>query len=324
MTHSPVPGVTLKTTTANTIHMRYAEAGSGPLVLFCHGWPESWYSWRHQLRALSEAGFRAVAPDMRGYGGTQAPEPIDQYTLFHLVGDMAELVKALGETKAVIVGHDWGAPVAWHAALWRPDLFTAVCAMSVPYAPPGYVDILSALEKLGINDFYLQYFQKPGVAEAELQQDTRGALRRLYYTAGGEMTEKDKGFGRLTGGALLSNTVDPGKLPDWLSNADLDYYAGEFARAGFRGGLNWYRNLRRNWELSGPWRGQPIRQPSLFIAGSRDGVLRFPAAKSQLDAYPKTLPGLRGSHILDGAGHWVQQERAAEVNRLLIEFLKGL
>lgn len=324
MTNSPVPGVTLKTTTANTIHMRYAEAGSGPLVLFCHGWPESWYSWRHQLQAVSAAGFRAVAPDMRGYGGTQSPEPIDQYTLFHLVGDMAELVKALGETKAVIVGHDWGAPVAWHAALWRPDLFTAVSAMSVPYAPPGYVDILSALEKLGIDNFYLQYFQKPGVAEAELQQDIRGTLRKLYYTAGGEMLEKDKGFGRLTGGTLLANTVDPETLPAWLSDADLDYYAGEFARAGFRGGLNWYRNLRRNWELSGPWRGQPIRQPSQFIAGSRDGVLRFPAAKSQLDAYPKTLPGLRGSHILEGAGHWVQQERAADVNRLLIEFLKGL
>lgn len=324
MTNSPVPGVTLKTTTANNIHMRYAEAGSGPLVLFCHGWPESWYSWRHQLQAVSAAGFRAVAPDMRGYGGTQSPEPIDQYTLYHLVGDMAELVKALGETKAVIVGHDWGAPVAWHAALWRPDLFTAVSAMSVPYAPPGYIDILSALEKHGIDNFYLQYFQKPGVAEAELQQDIRGALRKLYFTAGGEMMEKDKGFGRLTGGTLLANTVDPEKLPAWLSDADLDYYAGEFARAGFRGGLNWYRNLRRNWELSGPWRGQPIRQPSQFIAGSRDGVLRFPAAASQLEAYPKTLPGLRGSHILDGAGHWVQQERAADVNRLLIDFLKGL
>lgn len=324
MTESPVAGVTLKTTNANNIHMRYAEAGSGPLVLFCHGWPESWYSWRHQLQAVSAAGFRAVAPDMRGYGSTQAPDAIDQYTLFHLVGDMAELVKALGETRAVIVGHDWGAPVAWHAALWRPDLFIAVSAMSVPYSPPGHVDILTALEKLGIKDFYLQYFQKPDVPEAELQQDVRGALRRLYFTAGGEMEQKDKGFARLTDGTLLSNTVDPEKLPAWLSDADLDYYAGEFSRAGFRGGLNWYRNLRRNWELSGPWRGRPIRQPSQFIAGSRDGVLRFPAAKSQIEAYSTTLPGLRGSHILEGAGHWVQQERPADVNKLLIEFLKGL
>lgn len=321
---SPVTGVRLKTVTANNIHMRYAEIGSGPLVLFCHGWPESWYSWRHQLVAVSAAGFRCVAPDMRGYGGTEAPEPIDQYTLLHLVGDMAELTKALGESRAFIVGHDWGAPVAWHAALWRPDLFPAVCAMSVPYAPPGYIDILTALDKLGIHDFYLQYFQKPGVPEAELQQDIKGALRRLYYTASGDFTEQGKGFARLPAGTLLGNTADPTTLPAWLQSADLDYYAQEFARAGFRGGLNWYRNLRRNWELAAPWRGQPIRQPSLFIAGSRDGVLKFPAAQAQLDAYPKTLPGLRGSHIIDGAGHWVQQERSDEVNRLLIAFLKGL
>lgn len=324
MSDSPVPGVTLKTIKANTIDMRYAEIGSGPLVLFCHGWPESWYSWRHQLTAVSAAGYRCVAPDMRGYGGTEAPEPIDQYSLFNLVGDMAELVKGLGETRAVIVGHDWGAPVAWHAALWRPDLFPAVAAMSVPYAPPGYIDILSALDKLGIHDFYLQYFQKPGVAEAELHRDIRGALRRLYYAASGDFAEQGKGFARLTTGTLLGNTVDPSTLPAWLEEKDLDYYAQEFARAGFRGGLNWYRNLRRNWELSGPWRGQPIRQPSLFIAGSRDGVLRFPAAQAQLDAYPKTLPGLVGSHILEGAGHWVQQERPDEVNRLLVDFLKEL
>jgi pimeloyl-ACP methyl ester carboxylesterase len=324
MTTSPVPGVALKNATVNAIRVRYAEIGQGPLVLFCHGWPESWYSWRHQLTAVSAAGFRCVAPDMRGYGGSEAPEPIDQYTLFHMVGDMAELVSALGESRAVIVGHDWGAPVAWHAALWRPDLFPAVCGMSVPYSPPGYVDILAALDKLGITDFYLQYFQKPGVAEAELQQDIRGALRRLYFTASGDLMDKDKGFGRLTSGTLLGNTADPPALPAWLSAADLDYYAQEFRRTGFRGGLNWYRNLRRNWELGGPWRGQPIRQPSLFIAGSRDGVLRFPAAQAQLDAFPKTLPGLSGSHILDGAGHWVQQERAAEVNKLLIDFLKSL
>lgn len=316
--------IPLKTVTANGIHMRYAENGTGPLVLFCHGWPESWYSWRHQLEAVSAAGYRCVAPDMRGYGGTEAPESIDQYTLMHLVCDMAELVKALGETKAIIVGHDWGAPVAWHAALWRPDLFPAVCAMSVPYSPPGYVDILTALAKLGITDFYLQYFQKPGVAEAELQQDIRGALRKLYYTASGDLDDDRKGFGRLPGGTLLGNTANPEKLPAWLSEADLDYYTQEFTRAGFRGGLNWYRNLRRNWELGGPWRGQPIRQPSLFIAGKKDGVLRFPAAQAQLDAYPKTLPGLRGCHLIEGAGHWVQQEVAGEVNRLLLEFLKGL
>jgi pimeloyl-ACP methyl ester carboxylesterase len=309
---------------ANGIELFVLEQGQGPLVVLCHGWPELSYSWRHQIAAIADAGFHVVAPDMRGYGRSSAPADVAAYSIFDNVGDMVALVSALGEKQAVIVGHDWGAPVAWHAALWRPDLFRAVSAMSVPYAPPGYIDILSALDKLGIHDFYLQYFQKPGVAEAELQQDIRGALRRLYYTASGDFTEQGKGFARLTTGTLLGNTVDPPVLPAWLRDEDLDYYTQEFTRAGFRGGLNWYRNLRRNWELGGPWRGQPIRQPSLFIAGSRDGVLKFPAAQAQLDAYPKTLPGLRGSHILEGAGHWVQQEQPDEVNRLLIEFLRSL
>ncbi len=323
-TPSPVAGVTLKTTKANNIDMRYAEIGSGPLVLFCHGWPESWYSWRHQLTAVSAAGFRCVAPDMRGYGGTQAPEPIDQYTLHHLVGDMAELVKALGETKAVIVGHDWGAPVAWHAALWRPDLFPAVSAMSVPYAPPGYVDVLTALEKLGINDFYLQYFQKPGVPEAELQQDIRGALRRIYFTAAGDFTDKSKGFARLGTGTLLTNTVDPPSLPAWLSEADLDYYAQEFSRSGFRGGLNWYRNIDRNWELTAPWHGAQIHQPAIFIAGADDSVVTGIIGGKRVTEMDKVLLDLRRKLLIEGAGHWIQQERPDEVNAALIEFLKGL
>src|SRR6267154_1370025 len=167
MTAQPVPGDTRKSATANNIHMRYAEIGSGPLVLFCHGWPESWYSWRHQLTAVSAAGFRCVAPDMRGYGGSEAPEPIDQYTLFHMVGDMAELTKALGESKAVIVGHDWGAPVAWHAALFRPDIFSAVAGLSVPPPRRGRGPPLDTLRESGIANFYWQYFQTPGVAEAE-------------------------------------------------------------------------------------------------------------------------------------------------------------
>ncbi len=322
---SPIPGIALKSVTANGIAMRYAETGQGPLVLFCHGWPESWYSWRHQLLALGTAGFRCVAPDMRGYGGTDAPADIEQYTMLHIVGDMVELVKQLGERTAVIVGHDWGAPAAWNSALLRPDIFRAVVGMSVPWTPSGYTDFLSALAKRGIRNFYIQYFQTPGVAEAELERDVRTALRRLYYTAGGEMKERGKGFAQLPEGAgLLDNTVDPPALPPWLSEADLDYYTAQFARTGFRGGLNWYRNLTRSWSLFGPWRGLPIRQPSLFIAGSRDGVLRFPAAQSQIDAFPTTLPGLRGSHILEGAGHWIQGERPEEVNRLLLEFLRGL
>lgn len=308
----------------NGIRMRVAEQGSGPLVLFCHGWPESWYSWRHQIEAVAAAGFRAVAPDMRGYGGTDAPQDIAQYTILHLVGDMVELVKALGEKEAVVVGHDWGAPVAWHSALLRPDVFRAVTGMSVPYAPPGRVDLLSSLEKAGITTFYMQYFQTPGVAEAEVERDVRDSLLRIYHSASGDAPEGIGFSTLLPGGGLLDRAPAPATLPAWLSEQDLDYYTGEFQRAGFRGGFNWYRNLRRNWELTTPWRGCPIRQPSLFIAGERDGVLRFPASKAQIEAYSQTLPGLRGCHILPGAGHWVQRERAAQVNEVLLAFLRGL
>ena len=314
----------LHTLQVNGIRMRVAEQGSGPLVLFCHGWPESWYSWKHQLAAAAGAGWRAVAPDMRGYGGTDAPAEIDQYTLLHLVGDMVDLVQALGEREAVIVGHDWGAPVAWHSALLRPDLFRAVVGMSVPYTPPARIDLLSAMEKIDVHDFYMQYFQAPGVAEAEFERDVAATVRRIQFSSSGDAPERAS-FGRVDfDKGFLAGTVDPEVLPAWLSEADLAWYAGEFRRAGFRGGLNWYRNLRRNRELLMPWRGCPVRQPSMFIAGSRDGVMKFPASKKQIEAFTTTLPGLRGCHVLEGAGHWIQRERAAQVNALLVDFLKGL
>lgn len=306
------------------IRMRVASQGSGPLVLFCHGWPESWYSWRHQMAAVAAAGYRAVAPDMRGYGGTDAPQDARHYTLLHLVGDMVGLLKALGETQAVLVGHDWGAPMAWHAALMRPDLFRAVVGMSVPYAPPWKVDLISALEKQGVQNFYMQYFQAPGVAEAEFERDVAASIRRIHFSGSGDAPGQAS-FGMLAPGAgFLANTVDPAVLPAWMDADDVAYYAGEFDRAGFRGGLNWYRCLRLNSELLAPWRGAVIHQPSMFIAGERDGVLRFPASASQIDRFSTTLPGLRGCHILEGAGHWIQRERAAQVNELLLGFLRGL
>jgi len=325
MNASPLEGITLRSVTANGIVQRYAECGSGPLVLLCHGWPESWYSWRHQMPAIAAAGWRCVAPDMRGYGGTEAPAEIERYTILDLVGDMVALVRELGADRAVVIGHDWGAPVAWHCALLRPDLFRAVAGLSVPWTPRGGIDLLSALERLGITRFYMQYFQAPGVAEAELEADVRASLRRLYFSASGDVDERTPGFAQLPpDGGVLANTVDPAQLPGWLAEADLDWYEAQFRRAGFRGGLNWYRNLQRNWRLTAPWHGQPIGQPSLFIAGSRDGVLKFPASKQQIEAFPKTLPGIRGCHLVEGAGHWVQQERPDEVNRLLLAFLAGL
>jgi len=170
----------------NGLRMRVAIQGAGPLVLLCHGFPELWCSWRAQLSALAAAGYRAAAPDMRGYGGTDAPADVAAYTQLHLVGDMVGLVRALGEAQAVIVGHDWGAPVAWNAALLRPDLFRAVVGMSVVFASPSRTDLLSALRQQGINDFYMQYFQAPGVAEAELERDVEASIRLIHFNGSGD------------------------------------------------------------------------------------------------------------------------------------------
>ncbi|MGA8650184.1 MAG: alpha/beta hydrolase, partial [Xanthobacteraceae bacterium] len=237
---------------ANGIHLHIAERGEGPVVLLCHGFPESWYSWRHQLAALSAAGFRAIAPDMRGYGRSDRPEAIEQYTLLHLIGDMVGLLDALGIEHAAIAGHDWGAPVAWHAALLRPDRFRAVVGLSVPYRPRTSVIPTSAMPRRDDAMFYQLYFQTPGVAEAELERDVRTTLAKVLYAASGDAPRRPGGNDVAMvsqGGGFLTRLPVPDVLPVWLSEADLEFYVGEFARTGFRGGLNWYRNIDRNWEL---------------------------------------------------------------------------
>lgn len=315
---------TLQTLEVNGLRMQMAVQGSGPLVLLCHGFPELWISWRSQLAALSNAGYRAVAPDMRGYGGTTAPDDPTAYTVLHLVGDMVELVKQLGEKQAVIVGHDWGAPVAWNSAMLRPDVFRAVVGMSVPFSPPGPVNLLDGLKKAGIHTFYMQYFQTPGVAEKELERDVAMSIRRMNYSGSGDGPDR-VAFGVLEPNqGFLDNLVDTKTLPSWLSPEDVAYFVAEFSRTGFRGGLNWYRNITRSWELLAPWREVVIRQPSMFIAGERDDVLKFPSSKPQIANFSNTLLDLRGCHILEGAGHWVQRERASVVNELLIAFLRSL
>jgi len=313
-----------RTVETNGIRMHVAEQGTGPLVIMCHGFPESWYSWRHQLAALSAAGFHAVAPDMRGYGQTDAPAEIEAYTLLHLVGDMVGLVGALGEKSAVIAGHDWGAPVAWHAALLRPDIFRAVVGLSVPYRPRGGTRPTTVMPQSDEAMFYQLYFQTPGVAEAELQRDPRATIRRLAYGGSGDAPARG-GLGMVRrGGGFLDHTIDPQSLPAWLTEADIDFYAGEFGRTGFRGGLNWYRNIDRNWELLAPYAGAVVSVPALYVAGDRDLVVRFPGMDQLLPNLSRFVPQLRRTIMLPGCGHWTQQERAREVNDAMLEFLKGV
>ena len=309
---------------ANGIRIRIAEAGSGPVVLLCHGFPESWYSWRHQLRALAEAGYHAVAPDMRGYGGTDAPEAIDQYTMNHLVGDMIGVLDALGAKRAAIAGHDWGAPVAWTTALWRPDRIRGVVGLSVPFRPRGAIRPSTAMPQTATEHFYQLYFQPPGVAEAELEADPRHSLRTILLSGFGDDAAPDAIAMVPRDGGILTRMHPPAELPAWLTEADLDYFAAEFARSGFRGGLNWYRNIDRNWELSAPFAGALVQVPALFMAGDRDLVVRFPGMDKLIPNLHRFIPQLRGTVMLPGCSHWTQQERAAEVNAALLGFLKDL
>jgi pimeloyl-ACP methyl ester carboxylesterase len=310
----------------NGIRMHIAEQGTGPLVILCHGFPECWYSWRHQLGALAEAGYHVVAPDQRGYGQTDRPEPITAYDIFQLTGDIVGLVHALGEEQAVIAGHDWGAPVAWFGALLRPDLFRAVGLLSVPYLMRSWTDPrpTDAMRLLaGDQEFYQLYFQEPGKAEADLEANVRKSVRMLLYAASGDAPPAQRWrflFGKSE--SFRDTGVDPDTLPAWLTEQDIAYYTQEFERTGFRGGLNWYRNLDRLWELTPFLSGAKLRQPTLFVAGEVDPVIVMYAPAFQ--ALETNVPGLRRKALLPGAGHWIQQERPTEVNQLLRDFLASL
>jgi len=312
------------------LSMHVAEAGEGPLVLLCHGFPECWYSWRHQLTALAAAGYHAVAPDMRGYGRTGAPEPVEAYSILHLVGDLTGLLGALGQQQAVVVGHDWGSLVAWNAALLRPDRFRAVVGMSVPFLPRMPVRPLAMMKAMAGDRFlYILYFQEPGKAEAELDPRAREMMRGMLYTASGsidpgqirKMVELPKTA------KFLDGIVQPEKLPDWLGEDDLGVYVAEFERTGFRGGLNWYRNFDRNWELLAPFADRRITVPALFVGGLRDAVVTGPEFAGEGPAV-KMLGSfcndLRGKVLIEGAGHWNQQEAPEETNAALLSFLAGL
>jgi pimeloyl-ACP methyl ester carboxylesterase len=307
----------------NGITLHITEQGEGPLLLLCHGWPELGYSWRHQMPALAAAGYRAVALDMRGYGGSSVPHDVAAYAMSQLVGDLVALTAALGETRAGLIGHDWGASVVWNAALMRPDLFAAVAALSVPYRPRNPAGPpLALLRAAGLNDFYWFYFGRDGVPEAEFERDPDAMVRRVLYSLSGD-SARDHPMMVPPGAGFLDATTDPEQLPAWLSAADVKVFADSFRNNGMRGPFNYYRTFDRNWTDTAPFQGAVIQPPAVFIAGTRDVVITSQLGRRALEAMPASVPLLRDIVLLDGAGHWIQQERPTEVNAALLKFLKA-
>ncbi|MDP2764418.1 MAG: alpha/beta hydrolase [Brevundimonas sp.] len=303
------------------------ESGTGTLVLLKHGFPELGVSWRAQVQALAEAGYHAVAPDMRGYGATDRPEDRDAYSILHLVGDMVDLVRALGETRAVVVGHDWGAPVAWHCALTRPDLFRAVFGLSVPFQPrrpkgPPTAAMAAISKRLGRGDLYISRFQA-GDAHAVFDADPAAALRKAFYAYDGATPDDRQSTGFIREGETFISTVpEDAALPPWMSPGHFAEYVAAFAAGGFQRPLDWYRNLDRNWALTAHLQDARITVPAAFVVGDRDPVRNY---SGQHEAGLKDwAPDLRMQVVVPGAGHWIQQERPDEVNRLLLEFLREL
>ena len=330
--------VTERVIDTNGVRLRTLEAGDrgAPLVVLAHGFPELAYSWRHQIPALAAAGYHVLAPDQRGYGGSTSPDAIEDYNIVALSGDVIGLLDDVGAERAGLVGHDWGAIVAWTTPLLHPDRIAGVAGLSVPPIPRAQIPPTQAFRKMfGDNFFYILYFQEPGVADANLAADTATTMRRMLgglrrppdpasdpADQASDPADQAAAMRMLAPGpeGFVERLPEPGGLPDWISSDELDHYVSEFSRTGFTGGLNWYRNFDRNWELTADPPARTITVPSLFVAGSADPVLGFTAR----DRLSQVVSGPYREVLIDRAGHWIQQERPAEVNKELLDFLSGL
>ncbi|XP_031497872.1 uncharacterized protein LOC116262552 [Nymphaea colorata] len=309
-------GIQHRTISTNGIQMHIAEKGSGPVVLLVHGFPELWYSWRHQILALADHGYHAVAPDLRGYGDTEAPQGVDNYTCFHIVGDLIGLIDALGEDQVFVVGHDWGAQISWYLCLFRPDKVKALVNLSVHYSPrsPSSKPVDRMRQAFG-DYYYICRFQEPGKAEAEFA-DTEKTIKTFltYRKTGPPITHDGQPFGGWSA---------PETLPAWLSEEEVRYYVGKFQKSGFTGGLNFYRNINRNWELSAPWEGSKIMVPTKFVVGDEDIVYTTPGAKEYIHGgrFKSDVPLLEEIIVIQGAGHFISQERATEISEHILDFI---
>lgn len=309
------------------VEIHAAVCGEGEPVIMCHGFPGLWYSWRHQLPAIAAAGWRAVALDMRGYGTSSAPSDPSRYQHDQVSTDVLAVLDDLGAERAVLVGHDFGAPFVWSMALRHPARVRAVVALSVPYdprrAPARPTETFAAVARQHF--LHLHYFQAPGVAEAELDANVRPFLTRLFWALSGAFRYTDIWSRPAAGPGYLGALPEPPQPPPWpwLSARDLDEYVEQYGRSGFRGGLNWYRAIDLNWERAEPWAGMSIEVPALFVAGANDTVVEM-SGPSALDLMRSHVPDLRGCHLIPDAGHWVQQEAPERLNELLVGFLDGL
>ena len=314
--------VTERTVRTSGAEIRVVDAGEGPLVVLAHGFPELAYSWRRQIPALADAGHRVLAPDQRGYGGSSRPERVEDYDLVALTGDLLALLDDVGEERAVFVGHDWGAILVWQLALLAPERVKGVVGMSVPFMPRAPMPPTQLLRQvLGDSWFYVLYFQEPGVADADLGRDPATTMRRLLAAVTREEgAEFDPSVLAPDGRGFVDRIPEPDGLPDWLSQAELDHFIAEFTRTGFTGPINWYRNFDRNWELTPQLAGAKVEVPSLFIGGALDPVLLM----SPPAAAEPWLTDHRGTVLVEGAGHWVQQQSPGAVNTALLEFIADL
>ncbi|KAI0512285.1 hypothetical protein KFK09_012924 [Dendrobium nobile] len=312
-------GIEHRTVEVNGIRMHVAEKGEGPVVLFLHGFPELWYSWRHQILFLAARGFRAVAPDLRGFGDTEAPPDIAAYSIFHIVGDIVALIDSLGQDQVSVVGHDWGALVAWTLCAFRPDKVKALVNLSVPYIPrnPAVRPVDSFRATYG-NDLYISRFQEPGKVEAQFAQVDTTVLMKILLTSFSPQALfiPEKGF---PGG--LSEELT---LPYWLSENDINYFASKFSKTGFSGGINYYRNMNRNWELTAPWTGIQIKVPTKFILGDQDVAYHFMGLKDYIETggLKRDVPLLEDYVLMKGVGHFINQERPEEISHYIYEFIK--
>jgi pimeloyl-ACP methyl ester carboxylesterase len=312
-----------RTVATNGIELNVVDAGEGFPVVLAHGFPELSYSWRHQVPALADAGFQVLAPDMRGYGRSSRPEAIADYDIIHLTDDLLGLLDDIDAERAVFVGHDWGSMVVWHMAQLHPERVAGVCGMSVPFLPRGPMSPVQLMRQaMGDNFFYILYFQDVGPADKELGDDPARTMRRLL--AGLSMDNMagapDPSTFANDGRGFVDRMPEPDGLPAWLTQAELDHYIEEFTRTGFTGGINWYRNFDRNWELTPQLAGAHVTVPSCFVGGKLDPVLIMTPYTIGAD----WLDDHRGDVIIDGAGHWVQQEKPAEVNAALLDFINSL